>query len=316
MAISTVARSGLTTFDKFQRTSTGNLTQTFIVTGLAGTVLTSPDGITWTSRSGLPSQQLSAPHRNGTVLALFDSSNNRWTSPDGVTWTKNGQAAMFAGSSTPSMAFSQYNSDDRTVNIFSTSPVFGSFGYMFDVTNAVSIGDATVVGNSIRSTGYATNGSVFLFSGGNGSTNFLWRSATTKGGQLAVQAYGASNNSQSVAFGAGLFVVGDAGGSNLWTSPDGLTWTARGAAGRFVVFLNGLFLSWEGASLWTSTNGTSWTSRTVTGIGSNAIYQIVFGNGLYVLIGNTGFIATSPDGTTWTSRTSGTTNQLTGVYFG
>jgi hypothetical protein len=306
----------LSNFDKFQRTSAGNLPQTFLVTGLAGTVLTSPDGITWTSRSGLPNQQITAPHRNGTLLCVFDASNNRWTSPDGATWTKNGQAAMFAGSAVPSMAFSQFNPNDRTVNIFSTSPVITANGYMFDVTNAVGIGDATVVGSSVRATGYATNGSVFLFSGGNNSSNFLWRSSTIKGGQLAVQAYGFSGNSLSVAFGAGLFVLGDAGGTNMWTSPDGLTWTARGTAGVYVTFLNGLFLSFGGTSLFTSPDGINWTSRTVTGIGSNSIYQIVFGNGLYVLIGNTGFIATSPDGINWTARTSGTTNQLNGVYFG
>jgi hypothetical protein len=316
MAISTVARSGLTTFDKFQRTSTGNLPQTFLATGLAGTVLTSPDGITWTSRSGLPNAQISAPHRNGTLLAVFDSSNNRWTSPDGVTWTKNGQGAMYAGSQAPSMALAQYNANDRTVNIFSTGPAFGANGYTFDVTNATSYGDATVTGASVISTGYATNGSVFLFSGGNFSSTFLWRSATAKGGPYAVQSYGASGNSQSVAFGAGLFVLGDAGGTNLYTSPDGLTWTARGSYGRFVVFLNGLFLSWAGQNLWTSTNGTSWTSRTLTGIGFNSINQIVFGNGLYVLVANAGLIYTSPDGTTWTARTSGTANQLNGVYFG
>lgn len=316
MAVSTVARSGLSTFDKFQRTNGNSFAQLFVATGASNTCLTSPDGITWTSRTLTGSTfTITAPHRNGSLLCVIDEANNRFTSADGVTWVQNGQLAGNYATGTLRAAFAAYNPNDGTVNIFSRNIVTNASGYMFDVTNATCIGDTQILGTLASSTGYATNGSVYIFSGVAGS-NYLWKTTTRKGGQPAAQAYGSSTASLGVVYGAGLFVVSDSNGTGLWSSPDGTTWTGRGTGARYVYFANGLFLANDGASLWTSTDGITWTSRTVTGIGSNAISQIVYGNGLYVLVANTGFIATSPDGITWTSRTSGTTNRLNGVYFG
>jgi hypothetical protein len=315
MAVSTVARSGLSTFDKFQRTNGASFTPQFVATGASTSVFTSPDGITWTARAVSGSfSSLSAPHRNGSLLCVFDLANNRFTSPDGVTWQQNGQLTM-GGSGTMRASHATLNPNDGTVNLFSRNLALSNNGYMFDVTNATSVGDTQITGNTASSTGYATNGSVFLFSGIAGS-NYLWRTSGRKGAQPIVQAYGSSTASLGVVFGAGLFVVSDSNGTGVWSSPDGTTWTGRGTGARYIYFANGLFLANDGASLWTSTDGINWTSRTVSGIGSNGITHITFGNGLFVLVANNGFIATSPDGTTWTSRTSGTAVQLNGVYFG
>jgi hypothetical protein len=315
MAISTVAKSGVTTFDKFQRTSAGSFAQQFVTTGAANTCLTSPDGITWTSRTVTGSfGSITAPHRNGSLLCVFDEANNRFTSADGVTWVQNGQLAGNYATGTLRASHAAYNPNDGTVNIFARNIVTSANGYMFDVTNATCIGDTQILGSLASSTGYATNGSVYIFSGLAGS-NYLWKTTTRKGGQPAAQAYGSSAASLGAVFGAGLFAVTDSNGTGVYTSPDAVTWTSRGTGARYIYFVNDLFLANDGHLLWTSTNGTTWTSRTVTGIGTNAISQIVFGNGLFVLVANTGFIATSPDGITWTSRTSGTTNRLNGVCF-
>jgi hypothetical protein len=315
MAISTAARSGLSTFDKFQRASAGSFAPQFIATGANNTLLTSPDGITWTSRTLSGSfSTITAPHRNGALLCAFDTANNRFTSSDGVTWQQNGQLTM-GGSGTIRASHAALNPNDGTVNLFSRNLALSANGFVFDVTNATSVGDTQILGTTASTTGYATNGSVFLFSGIAGS-NYLWRTSSRKGAQPVAVSYGSSTASLGVVFGAGLFVVSDSNGTGVWSSPDGTTWTGRGTGARYVYFANGLFLANDGSSLWTSTNGTSWTSRTVTGIGSNGITHITYGNGLYVLVANNGFIATSPDGTTWTQRTSGTANQLNGVYFG
>jgi hypothetical protein len=316
MAISTAARSGLSTFDKFQRASAGAFAPQFIATGATNTLLTSPDGITWTSRTLTGSTfTITAPHRNGALLCAIDEANNRFTSTDGATWIQNGQLAQ-GGSGTMRASHAALNPNDGTVNIFSRNIVTSANGFMFDVTNGTSVGDTQTLGSVTgSSTGYATNGSIFLFSGVCGSS-YLWKTTTRKGASSIVQAYGSSAASLGAVFGAGLFAVTDSNGTGVYTSPDATTWTSRGTSARYIYFANGLFLANDGHLLWTSTNGTTWTSRTVTGIGTNAISQIVYGNGLYVLVANTGFIATSPDGTTWTSRTSGTTNRLNGVYFG
>jgi hypothetical protein len=315
MAISTVARSGLTTFDKFQRASAGAFAQQFVVSGAGGTVLTSPDGVTWTSRSGLPSQVITAPHRNGNFYCVFDAAQNRWISADGATWSKNGQFAMNTGSGA-TVSRSWFDPVDRTMNLFSSSQLASGFGYMFDITNSTSIGDRTVVGTTVSSTGYATNGSSFLFSGGVSGSAYLWKSTTSKGGAQSLQAYGSSQVSAGVAFGNNIWVVGCSGGTGLYSSPDTTTWTSRATFAREITFQNGLFLAWASFYLYTSTDGITWTQRTPAGLSSNAIRQIVFGNGVFVLVGAGGYIGTSTDGITWTSRTSGTANELNGVFFG
>jgi len=47
-----------------------------------------------------------------------------------------------------------------------------------------------------------------------------------------------------------------------------------------------------------------------------SLNAIVYGNGLFVAVGDNGTIVTSPDGETWTLRTSGTTDRLPAIAFG
>ncbi len=187
---------------------------------------------------------------------------------------------------------------------------------MFDVTNANAIGDPTVTGSNCGFWDYATNGSVYLY-GVNvaGTSPYLLRS-TTKGGTLSSISYGSASAVFSVVWGASKFALADSNGTGVWTSTDGLTWTSRGQSFRYMTFLNNLFLGYQGNTLATSTDAITWTARTVAGLGGNSIYKIVYGAGLYVIISDSGLIFTSPDGITWTSRTSGTANNLRGLYYG
>lgn len=68
--------------------------------------------------------------------------------------------------------------------------------------------------------------------------------------------------------------------------------------------------------LYSSTDsGTTWASRT-SGFGTNAIWHVAFGNGLFVAVGANGTITTSTDGVTWTARTSNvSTNALYCVQY-
>jgi hypothetical protein len=47
-----------------------------------------------------------------------------------------------------------------------------------------------------------------------------------------------------------------------------------------------------------------------------SLNAVVFGNGLFVAVGDNGVIVTSPDGQTWTARASGTTDRLPAIAFG
>ncbi|MEI7026997.1 S-layer homology domain-containing protein [Paenibacillus sp. y28] len=122
----------------------------------------------------------------------------------------------------------------------------------------------------------------------------------------------------SVSYGGGLFIgVGWSG--NLFTSPDGTTWTARtsGTASvlRDAVFGDNLYVVvGDGGYILTSPDGETWTSRNSNT--SYALNRITYGNGRYVAVGSYGAIVTSTDGMNWSSSTSGTTNQLYGATYG
>jgi hypothetical protein len=46
------------------------------------------------------------------------------------------------------------------------------------------------------------------------------------------------------------------------------------------------------------------------------LYGVCYGNGVFVAVGEAGTVLTSPGGATWTSRTSGTSQSLNGVCYG
>ncbi len=55
--------------------------------GGGGTILTSPDGITWTSRTSGTTQSLLAATWSGTQFCVVGGGGTILTSPDGITWT-------------------------------------------------------------------------------------------------------------------------------------------------------------------------------------------------------------------------------------
>src|SRR5207245_8623170 len=61
----------------------------FVAVGLGGTILTSPDGIAWTSRKSGPSwEALQGVAWSGTRLVVTSASGGTVsTSPDGIAWT-------------------------------------------------------------------------------------------------------------------------------------------------------------------------------------------------------------------------------------
>ncbi|MGG4146051.1 S-layer homology domain-containing protein [Paenibacillus algorifonticola] len=122
----------------------------------------------------------------------------------------------------------------------------------------------------------------------------------------------------SVSYGGGLFIgVGWSG--NLFTSPDGTTWTGRTSGTssvlRDAVYGNNLYVVvGDNGYILTSTDGATWTSRASST--SYALNRITYGNGKYMAVGDQGTIVTSTDGINWASSTSGTTNQLYGAAYG
>ncbi|EEF59139.1 WD40/YVTN/BNR-like repeat-containing protein [Pedosphaera parvula] len=115
-------------------------------------------------------------------------------------------------------------------------------------------------------------------------------------------------NFNGVAYGNGKFVaVGDcsliAGGvtsSNVYTSPDGITWTAQhsvliaSAANNIyaITFGGGSFKAvGQGSYLYTSADGVSWSRSSVS---SSDLTKIVYGNGLTIIADSSGNLFTPP----------------------
>ncbi len=117
-----------------------------------------------------------------------------------------------------------------------------------------------------------------------------------------------------IAHGNGTFV---AAGNNdqLYTSPDGQTWTMRsagegGSSFRSVAFDGSTFViagadsaTETSAVLFSSPDGVAWTPRTTEV--SGPVNELVFENSEFIACGgsgaDSGFVITSPDGTTWTT---------------
>lgn len=116
-------------------------------------------------------------------------------------------------------------------------------------------------------------------------------------------------------------------GSNgvVMRSSDAITWTPcdgipTGLNFDKVFYLNNRFIVLGAYSSTTvngvyySTDGITWSSSASNF--SSIFNSAVYGNGLYVVVGQGGKIITSPDLVNWTSQTSGTTNEILDIAFG
>lgn len=113
---------------------------------------------------------------------------------------------------------------------------------------------------------------------------------------------------------AGVKWATPSSGSLTWTLRRQMNTTAS----IYGIAYNGtnLYVAYGGSGeLYTSPDGITWTSRT-SGFGTQSIYQVAYGNGLWVAVGTNGVITTSTDGVTWTARTSNmSTNAMYDVIY-
>lgn len=123
-----------------------------------------------------------------------------------------------------------------------------------------------------------------------------------------------SNDSLWVAFGAN---------GGIQTSPNGITWTARTAAGGYTDNFaggahDGSIIVLVGANagspeIQTSADGATWTAR--AGASTNDLNDVVYSSALtlFCAVGYAGNIETSANGTSWTSRTAAGSANFFGV---
>ncbi len=261
----------------------------FVAVGATGTILTSPDGITWTpNTAGIASYLGGVTYGSGTFVAV-GYTGTILTSPDGVTWTSrsSGITADLRGvtygngifvvvgndySSTPPVYGPILTSSDGVTWTSRTSGIYSAF---LEVTYGNGIFVAVALSEDILTSP-------------DGITWTQQRITRTTANAVTTPIRKTSPGNpplRGVTYGNGIFVaVGDAG--TILTSPDGITWTPRNSGTSY--FLSG----------------------------------VTYGEGSFVAVGNIGppstwgTILTSPDGVTWISRNSGTTAFLRGVTYG
>jgi len=197
-----------------------------------------------------------------------------YSSPDFSTWT--GRTSAF----------------DQTVDVGAAGVRqvrwFSEAGYF------VAVGQKTTGG-----------GSDFLGTCATSPDGTTWTEKDPTGGFATI-----GNEARCAAFGKGTLVVGGESGVLRYSTDNGTSWadaTASGLTQRIqdIWFADGLFvLVASGGVIYTSNDGITWTART-SGTASN-LTAVRFISGRWVITGNSGVVLTSLDSVTWLARTDGT----------
>lgn len=304
-----------------------------------GTIITSPDGINWTTRTNpISCAYLDVIYANSLYVAYGTiSSGNLVTSSDGITWTSRSvgasniiQVIYGGGQFVAATVGGVYTSADgltwslRTTNIISST-----------ITSVGYVGTTYYVGSSTDGY-YATSSDATTWtlkrdiSGGGFFGMFNVNGKAVGVGNMGIvildggirEAYEPIftidfNSSfqiggRQVAYnGSNQYVAVSSRGLPLYSS-DAISWTAAPLPGGVslgtgnISYFNGNYLI-GGAnttqSIATSPDGINWTVRTTPT--TTGINQFAFGASTYVAVGNNGNIFSSTDLVTWTSRTAG-----------
>jgi len=249
-------------------------------------VMTSPDGITWTSRVAAVASATwhAVTFANGIFVAVgFKSStpNAVMTSSDGVNWTARNSVA---------------NQSDAWEGVTFGNGIFvavadeRAYRVMTSSDGITWTGRTAAAANTWQSVTYG-NG-IFVAVSLDGVNRVM---TSTDGIEWTARTAAAANSWRSVTYGEGLFVaVGYSGTSNgVMTSPDGITWTSRVSAEnnswRGITYANGLFVavSTSGVNrVMTSPDGITWTADRAAA--ANSWRSVTYGNGIFVAVSGDG----------------------------
>ncbi|WP_164969656.1 fibronectin type III domain-containing protein, partial [Aquirufa rosea] len=246
--------------------------------GGSNRAMTSPDGITWTTRTLDVGRCVT--YGNGVFVSV--GQNKVSTSPDGITWTSQTPASnnvwqsvaygngLFVAVSSTGTGNRVMTSPDGITWTARISPADNAW-------YGVTYGNGLFVAVAITGTGNR------VMTSPDGVT---WTSRTTP----------IDNEWRSVIYENGLFVaVSSTGtGNRVMTSPDGITWTARISpadnAWYGVTYGNGLFVAVSstgtGNRVMTSSNGITWSTR--TSVTDNDWSSVTYGNGIFVAVSRSG----------------------------
>jgi hypothetical protein len=310
-------------------TSNGFTTETpsFVAVGYNGNLITSLDGISWTSRSlTVPSGGYSLNGVNFVNDAFWIAESGYAgtikTSKYGISWDN-----ITTGYTDPNTA----NFNDIAYGNNKYVAAGGPQHNIFTSSDGTSWDNKSLSGNGQLVDLIFGNG-VFVAVGTGGHIQ------TSSDGISWTKTSASSNNFKGVTYGNSIFVA-VAGYGVIYTSTNGINWTETLGVNNSVAtspyksppstsdlfgvtYGNSIFVVVGGSgAVLTSTNGTSWTARfSMMTANLGSIQSVTYGNGIFVAVGNATFpktfVITSTDGITWTERTSGVSIYLWDVTYG
>jgi hypothetical protein len=256
----------------------------FVATGDSGHIETSPDGITWTARSGALGGAVldTLVFANGQFIAASSTNGGGVeTSPDGITWTGHGVSG--------------------TWQVFAITYAAGLYvALIYDnsgtPTSAV-VTSPDLVTWTTRSTGFSSSITAWaityaagLFVVVGGGTN-ITRIETSPDGITWTSRTNPLDTTTSapncIVFGRGRFVAGGSGTATVLVSPDGITWTSRTTpiVLRAITYGNDLFVGVSSIFMVTSPDGDTWTAQTTGLVTFDTQNAITSGAGRFVVGG-------------------------------
>lgn len=320
----------------------------FVAVGMMGTILTSPDGVTWTPQTSGTTQAFSAVGSTSTLIVACtvggSAGSGIYTSTNGVIWTYssttptdcnsiiNAGGQWVAGGNTGIAT----STNGTTWTTATTQPHGWIYSLVYNGTQYVA-GGQTIWSKPAVYT--STNGAAwtmkslydrFLSVARNPTTGLLVavtgtdRSLVSSDNGVTWQYGGVTIAStadylMNVVWSPGLSQFVASGSGTAWGSTDGLNWTVLGTgacsgkmAASTTLLVSSCYYGVVGTSgVMSSTNGVTWTASTT--YPSTQLVNNVFWTGTqWLALGTAGDISTSFDAMTWTLQTSGSTNALNG----
>lgn len=268
----------------------------FVAVGDGGLVLTSPDGNKWTKRATSTTKALRCVVWTGTTLVALGDDGTALTSLTGVVWT-----TRFTGTSLDLLAAVWTGSKVQAV---------GELGISLESATGVAWAQSSQT-PALSFTGVAWDGAQLVASTSSGTLH------TSPNGVAWTQRYAGAEALSSVIWTGGTLVACGSGGT-LLTSPDALTWTPRvtGVEQQLLGLAQGagttLAVGATGALL-TSPDTALWTDRSTV---SHAHLRDIAWTGLKMAaVGLEGEVLSSTDGVAWVVESSGVSADLHGVVW-
>lgn len=275
-----------------------------------GSIQTSPDGITWTSRTSNIASQINQIASSGALIVAVGNSGVISSSPDGATWTARtpstvtGNLTGVAYSATTTIPWIAVGASCRLTSTDGTT--------WMAVATVMTSGKGQIFWSQTDSQYVRTGAAPQLASTSSDLSSWTARTNIVPFSQIGLAG----------AYGNGAYVIVFSGGQ-CFSSTNAITWTQR-TANAGSVNLNHVIYAGGSAAVFvlvgasnvisTSPDGTTWTARTSNVVSTLAAIAYNQTGNIMVAVGSSGKIARSADGgVTWASQTSNTGQNLTGV---